>query len=252
MREQALPDHIREILAEIGSIRDIYTNDAVLLGRHSNAIIALPTARLIVRIAGNPQAFDQVDKSVRVTGWLRDRRYPCVPPASVQPFVARGHVVSLWRLLDAVDGTSAGGSELGRLLRSLHDQPLPRMTLVELTDPLDSVARALQANPEGVDQRDHSWLLERTEQLRRAWTQLAPAQQPGLIHGDAHPNNLIWLRDGEVLLGDWDHVARGPREWDLIQPHYMARRFARLTDQQLQDFTAAYGWDVRTWSGCNT
>jgi aminoglycoside phosphotransferase (APT) family kinase protein len=252
MPEQDLPERFRTILAEIESAHGFSTNDAVLLGRHSNTIIALPTAQLIVRVSGNPDAFDQVNTSVPVTRWLYGRGYPCVAPVNVQPFVAQGQVISLWRLLDAVDGPPGSGSELGHLLRSLHDQPHPPTTLIELTDPLASVARALLSSSEGLDQLDRSWLLERIEQLRRAWTELVPAQRAGLIHGDAHPNNLIRLRSGEVLLGDWDHVAHGPREWDLIQPHYMARRVARLTDEQLREFTAAYGWDVRTWSGCNT
>jgi thiamine kinase-like enzyme len=55
----------------------------------------------------------------------------------------------------------------------------------------------------------------------------------GLIHGDAHGGNLMRAESGEIILGDWDHVADGPREWDLIQIHYIRRRFGRGTDQGL-------------------
>jgi len=35
----------------------------------------------------------------------------------------------------------------------------------------------------------------------------------------------------------------------LIQPHYLRRRFYRHTAQDIDDFTAEYGWDVRDWAG---
>jgi hypothetical protein len=57
---------------------------------------------------------------------------------------------------------------------------------------------------------------------------------------------------GEIILGDWDHVAAGPREWDLIQIHYMHRRFGRASEDDIDAFTAAYGWDIRSWPGLDT
>ena len=57
---------------------------------------------------------------------------------------------------------------------------------------------------------------------------------------------------GEAILGDWDHVATGPREWDLIQIHYMHRRFGRADEDDIEAFTAAYGWDIRGWPGLDT
>lgn len=37
-----------------------------------------------------------------------------------------------------------------------------------------------------------------------------------LLHGDARPDNLLFLRDGAgVVLVDWQGVALGPREWDI-------------------------------------
>ena len=54
---------------------------------------------------------------------------------------------------------------------------------------------------------------------------------------------------GEVILGDWDHVAIGPREWDLIQIHFIHRRFGSTTEHDLDSFAAAYGWDIRDWPG---
>src|SRR5260370_1439726 len=57
---------------------------------------------------------------------------------------------------------------------------------------------------------------------------------------------------GQVILGDWDHVATGPREWDLVQIHYMQRRFGRATDEDISAFTSSYGWDIHNWPGLET
>ena len=67
----------------------------------------------------------------------------------------------------------------------------------------------------------------------------------GLIHGDAYPNNLLYARRG-VLLGDWDHVGHGPREWDLVQAVYFHRRFP-VPGDDLGAAASVYGWDLREW-----
>ncbi|MGI5206240.1 phosphotransferase [Spirillospora sp. CA-108201] len=243
----ALPDQIRLLIDAISERYSIPTGDARLVGQHSNTVIALPTARLVVRIAGTPKAFDRITQSVTVTRWLASRGFPCTEPAEADPFHVNAHVVSMWRLLDVCDGPPGTGAELGRLLRALHDQPVPPFKLQLMTDPLGSVAEAAQRHPHAMSNEDRSWLLTRISVMRTAWTRLVGVLSSGLIHGDAHTNNLIRVRNGEVVLGDWDHVAHGPREWDLIQPHYMRRRFNRHTEQDLHAFTAAYGWDVRTY-----
>jgi len=74
----------------------------------------------------------------------------------------------------------------------------------------------------------------------------------GLIHGDAHIGNLMRSASGQVILGDWDHVATGPREWDLVQIHYIHRRFGRAADEDINAFTTSYGWDIRDWPGLET
>ncbi|MBA9002821.1 phosphotransferase [Thermomonospora cellulosilytica] len=250
----ALPEDVHAVLAEVADRCRVPTGDARVLRRHSNTVIALPTARLLVRVAGNPAAFDGVTTSIQVTRWLASRGYPCVAPAKTAgPFRVNGRVVSVWQLADTTDDHTAGtGGELGRLLRLLHDQPAPPFPLPRLTDPLTGVAAAAEQHPDALTTRDRDWLTDRITQLRQRWTTLHYELPTGLIHGDAHSNNLLPLHGGGVLLGDWDHVAFGPREWDLIQIHYMQRRFGRHTAREIEEFTAAYGWDVRAWPGFET
>jgi hypothetical protein len=58
--------------------------------------------------------------------------------------------------------------------------------------------------------------------------------------------------DGAIILGDWDHVAIGPREWDLAQIYYTQRRFGRPPETDLDRFAEAYEWEPRCWPGLPT
>ncbi|WP_343953745.1 aminoglycoside phosphotransferase family protein [Nonomuraea longicatena] len=240
---------MRAVLDEAGKRLNVPAAGAELLRLHSNALFVLPGKKLVVRIATNPDALRRVAASVRVTQWLAERSFPCVVPAEVggQPLVVHGHVVSFWQYVEAEPTPVPGAGEMGEILRRLHAQASP-VGVDRLTDPLGSVARAVETACEAVSREHRDWLAHRIAALRRTWDELEFPHPPSLIHGDAHPNNLMRESSGRVILGDWDHVAVGPREWDLMQIHYMHRRFGRVSTAQLDEFAHAYGWDIREWS----
>jgi aminoglycoside phosphotransferase (APT) family kinase protein len=250
MASSDLYEEMRAVLDEVGKRLHVPTAEGELLRLHSNALYVLHGEELLVRIATNSDAFGQVASSVRVTRWLAEHDFPCVVPAEVkgQPFVIRDHVVSLWRYVQAVPAPTPSAGEMGEILRRLHAQPLPA-GVGRFTDPLGSVARAVETAPECVSRSHCDWLANRIAEMRRAWAEVQFPHPLGLIHGDAHPNNLMRDASGRVVLGDWDHVAAGPREWDLMQIHYMHRRFGRVSAEQLDEFAHTYGWDIREWPG---
>ena len=133
---------LRAVLLEVAQRLRIETSDARPVRRHSNMVLALPSAGMVLRVAGNPDSLDRVTASLAVTKWLGERGFPCVLPVDVeQPLVVGGRVVSVWRLLDVTSDAQVTGQELGRLLRTLHDQAKPPFPLRELGDPLAGVAR---------------------------------------------------------------------------------------------------------------
>jgi phosphotransferase family enzyme len=239
---------LRAAVVEVGRRCGVSVEDAELVREHSNAIVALPRAGLLVRVAGNPAALERIRRSVSVTRWLAGRGYPCVAPVGVEPFMAAGRPVSVWRLLDVADGPLGTGAELGGLLRALHEQPAPPFPLGDI-DPLAGVRQAVESAAGGLDEADRAWLRGRVGELAAAWERCRPALPYGLIHGDAHAGNLLRLRGGGVVLADWDHTANGPREWDLIQLPYLSRRFGRYGAEDVAEFSTVYGWDVREWGG---
>lgn len=234
-------------LVEVGRRLQVDVSEASLVHLQSNLVVALPAARLVVRVAG-AGSLDAVSSSVEVTRWLRSCGFPCVEPVG-SPFLWEDKVLSAWKLLDLDADRPPSGSELGQVLRQLHDQAPPPFELRRLTDPLSDAAAAVNS-PTGMAEGDRRWLSGRIGQMRRHWEELAPAQTRGLIHGDAHPGNLFRLQwGGGLVLGDWDGVSLGPREWDLVQIHYFARRFKRYDESDLEQFTQSYAWDVRDWEG---
>jgi aminoglycoside phosphotransferase (APT) family kinase protein len=242
------------VLDAAASRLGVPVHDARLLRLHGNASYALPSAGLIIRIATSPQVLGPIIASIAVTRWLAGRGFPCTVPADIddQPFVIDGYVVSAWRYLPTADTPAPTSAEMGDILGELHAQGDPAYPLPNLEDPLASVTATISEAPDAMSPASQSWLQERITSLRRQWSALDFPRAAGLIHGDAHIGNLMRAASGQAVLGDWDHVATGPREWDLAQIHYMDRRFGRAVENGLDAFAAAYGWDIRTWPGLDT
>jgi hypothetical protein len=250
----SLDDQVRAVLDKAAAHLAVPAHDARLLHLHSNASFALPSAGLVVRIATNPAALERVRASIAITRWLAGLGFPCVIPADIddQPLVIDGHVVSIWRYVPTADSPAPTGADIGRVLHALHAQDDPPAPLRQLDDPFASVAAALDEAPDSMPETSRDWLAERISWLRGQWSAMNFPLPAGLIHGDAHIGNLMRTAGGEVILGDWDHVAIGPREWDVVQIHYMQRRFGRAGDGGIEAFSAAYGRDIRGWPGLET
>ena len=132
---------MRAVLTEVGARISVPVENAELLRFHSNALFAIRPASLVIRIATNPDALQQVISSVRVTRWLDRLGFSCVVPAEISgyPCMIRGHVVSLWRYMDTTPEPPTG-AELGQLLRDLHARRPPHWLSI-LTDPLRTSGR---------------------------------------------------------------------------------------------------------------
>ncbi|MGW1974123.1 phosphotransferase family protein [Streptomyces sp. NPDC001889] len=242
------------IVAEVGDRLAVDVREAEVLHQHANAVIALPASGWVIRIATAPDALERVAASVRVTRWLAGRGFPCVVPADGvdQPLVVRGCVVSLWQRIDTATAPGPDAAGLARVLKQLHDQPELPFPLHRFEDPFDDVASAIAQCPGALSSPARTWLVARIDELRALWPHLPFTRPWALMHGDAHPNNLMHTTDGRIVLGDWDHTAIGPREWDLAQVHYTRRRFHRPSDADTDALAAAYGWDIREWEGLDT
>ena len=241
-----LPEIAPQALADAARRGGLDDSDRRLIRLFSTAVYHLPAADAVARIAlvTSPQSAARLATSVRFTRWLTHTGFPTVEPLDVdQPVVSHGCAVTFWRYLPQ-HGPAPGPADLGHLLRRLHSLAPPPFPLPAY-QPLVSVRRAIEAS-QAVNNDERAWLGGYCERLLDAYRQLAFDLPPGMIHGDAWWGNL--LRDGDqVVLADWDAVSTGPREIDLI-PTLQAPRFG-LPEHERDAFIAAYGHDIRGWSG---
>jgi len=221
---------------------------ARLLRMHSNTVFYLPASNAVARINTGLDGWNRVAASLAATRWLARQGFPTVRPKVSLPVVHDGVVVSFWEYEETV---KAGRSltALADLLRELHSYQDVSLELSPMPDPVLGTAHALQEHPGAFDGDDRDWLASEISVCGQRWNTMRFRLRAGLIHGDAHPNNLLYTRRG-VLLGDWDHVGYGPREWDLVQAVYFHRRFPAPRDD-LDAAARIYDWDLRTWPEVN-
>lgn len=219
---------------------------ARLLRVHSNTVFYLPASGAVARINTGADGAARVAASLAATRWLAQRGFPTVRPKVGRVVVHGGIVVSFWVFEETIPAARSL-TALARLLRELHDITDPGLDLPAMPAPLRSVTTALASHPHVLDAGDCTWLAGQIGECERRWAGMRFALPTGLVHGDAHPNNLLYTRRGP-LLGDWDHVGHGPREWDLVQSHYFHRRFPEAGDD-LNAAALAYGRDLREWPG---
>ncbi len=241
-----LPEVAPRALSDAARRCGLDDSGAGLIRLFSTAVYHLPAADAVARIAlvTSPQSAARLATSVRVTRWLAAAGFPAVEPLPVgQPVVSHGCAVTFWRYLPR-HGPQPGPADLGHLLSRLHRLGPPPFPLPAY-QPLGSVRRAIQAS-QAISDDERAWLNDHCQRLLHAYRQLDFDLPPGMIHGDAWQGNL--LRDGDrVVLADWDAVSTGPREIDLI-PTLQAPRFG-LPEHERDAFIAAYGHDIRGWSG---
>ncbi|GLW12381.1 aminoglycoside phosphotransferase [Microtetraspora sp. NBRC 13810] len=227
------------------------TRGAHLLRVRSNAVFKL-RGEIVVRIATAPDALTRLPVVLAVARWLAERGFPTVRPADElcdHPVVHSGRVVTFWRYVPASGRPTT--TQLGHILRDLHTLPVPPFSLKRLADPLAEVRRAVDRPSSVLTPCQREWLRERIDELTERWEDLEDAGPPVLLHGDAWIDNLLRCTDGHVVLCDWDGVAVGPREWDLVHTYHGQRRFG-LSKADVDAFAAAYGRDLRAWPGYST
>lgn len=227
--------------------------DAVLLHARSNAVYQLPREGLVLRLATVTAAqTDRAHKVVTVCRWLANHHGPSLGPADLaQPVFAAGAVATVWPYLPPSHPSTPAA--LGAALRDLHaitapPPPLPTyQPLIRLREALD-LDTARDAPALTADQ--HAWLADHADRLHAAYHAVTSCLGTGLVHGDAHTENLLHdAATNRWVLIDFDQAAHGPRELDLL---YAAPDHFHEPATDRDAFTRAYGHNLLTWSGWHT
>lgn len=233
----------REILAAAG-----LPDGAELLALGENAVFA--AGDLVVKVGRDAtretELLDRAEREVATASWLAKCGIPAVRAAADEARSVDGHPVTLWhRLPDAV--RPAGPADLASLLRLVHALPAPAFPLPR-RDLLGGVERWLRLAGDAIDPADAAYLRERRDGFATAAAALTPHLPVGPIHGDALPRNVHVGPEGTVLV-DLETFASDFREHDLVVMALSRDRYG-LPPESYDTFTGTYGWDVRTWEGC--
>ena len=226
---------------------DLDATDAQLMRLGENAIFALNSTPVVVRISRGIEVLSDARKEVRVAEWLNECGIPAARLHNIQqPVVVQDHPVTFWQRVED-SGEKASAGELGRILRHLHDCTMPDGLELPTFKIFGRVDSRLDRASE-IPQADIEFLRRRLAELRNAFASLVLDSTENAVHGDAHVKNLICTPHGERVLIDFEAFARGSREIDLAVTA-TEYEIGWHTSEDYKDFCSAYGYDVRGWDG---
>ncbi|RDI68575.1 aminoglycoside phosphotransferase family protein [Nocardia pseudobrasiliensis] len=222
---------------------------ARLLRHHTNAVYALVSAPVVVKI-DRPYGVRPPVDVVALMRWLQAQDVPAVPlAAAVQPLHIGGCAVTFWRYLPQQRPIVAADlAEPLRLLHGLRTRPAQWLPHRHLSDAFAHIAHAIEASAI-LSPFDRRLLHDERLRLAAGAADIEFFLRSGLIHGDAHHRNALWdSAAGRGVLCDWESVALGHPEWDLVTIEVHCRRFAH-PPVEYEKFCRDYGFDIRDWPG---
>ncbi|MFI6287659.1 phosphotransferase family protein [Streptomyces sp. NPDC051018] len=241
------PAELTGLIARAGRALGLDGHQPHLLRGHTNAVVRLGPAVLKIARKGTPAP--ALEHTVQLVRWLTDSGFPSVPlhPGVRQPLqLAADAPATVWTYLPQ-PARPIIAADLAAPLAALHrlsDPPVP----VRPLDNLDAIRRSLTA-ARTLDADDLAFLRHRTDRLEHRLKDVRYELPPGLVQGDAqHRNALHDTAAGRTVLCDWDTLAHGRPEWDLVTVEIHCRRFGH-GPAHYTDFATAYGFDVTAWPG---
>jgi Ser/Thr protein kinase RdoA (MazF antagonist) len=169
--------------------------------------------------------------------------------AAQQPLKAGNCMGTVWERLHEPDRGSRYGT-LGQLMHTFHQRTAGLRVPLEPWRQLASSDWRLAAQRDHYAAQDLTMLTQWSERIAGELDQVRPVLPGGVIHGQAEVGNVLF-RAGHPVFIDFEQVALGPREWDLVHTAAVIARFGR-PEQHYRDFADAYGFDVRAWEGYQT
>ncbi|MEV7208305.1 MULTISPECIES: phosphotransferase [unclassified Streptomyces] len=217
-----------------------------LLRGHTNAVVLLEKEQVVAKIARKGSRVEDVTRKVEFVRRLMAAGFPTVPLHPVdQPVLVDGHAVTFWTYLPQPE-QPVEAQQLAQPLRKLHNLPLPPLCFPE-HDNVGAIRRSLSAitclTPDSI-----RFMEAQTDRLAAELRDIRFPLARGLIQGDPQHRNALHAPDGGAVLCDWDTVAYGQPEWDLVTIEVHCRRFG-FGQHHYRRFADSYGWDVTAWPG---
>jgi hypothetical protein len=228
------------------------SDGARLIRFGENALFQLAAHPVIIRVARTVDYLPSVRKEVAVSQWLAREHFPAarVVEDLEQPLVVDGRPVTFWHAIRESDRKATYG-ELGAVLRDLHSLRVPGDLDLHEYDAFGRSALRIEVVP-GVPDDDREFLRKREGELHERVSALRFDLPKGPVHGDAHGDNLMVDRGGQVILIDFENFCFDHPELDLMVPATEYDSMGWASDSEYAAFVAAYGRDLRHWPGFST
>lgn len=232
-------------------IAERYGSDAelVLLGQSINQVFR--AGNLVIRVADTLAA---ATRQVLIHRALASLGIAVATPLDDAATVGK-LAVTVWPFIEA-DGGDPDYAGVGRTVRQLHDLDSEAVTtLVDLPRYHDFEWLDIEANLASLE-LVADVATEELAALEQAWERLKDWRRevgetagPMVVcHGDVHPDNIRFGKDGPVLI-DWDNLCLGPREWDHAALAAWPHRWGGGPDTYI-DFAEGYGDDLSATGAC--
>jgi len=235
----------QSILNEVCQLLELDIGGATPIRLAENAIWCVPGG-IIVRIAriGN---IDISSEEVAVARWLGKQGVSAVVPLDIdQPLEIRGRPVTLWQQLPPHrEGTYL---EVAKALKKLHSLEPPHF--LSQMEPLAGVEQRIKSSTK-LDTSKYEWMLQYSKELEARWNNRPSGLSECVVHGDAWGGNCVVDQQGISYLLDFERVALGPPEWDLVSTAIEVFDGWLSSDTYAQ-FCKIYGLDVSQWDGFDT
>jgi Ser/Thr protein kinase RdoA (MazF antagonist) len=218
----------------------------------SNAVFGIDKTH-VLRVMRPTTSLVDVQREIHLAREFARLNVPAVRLADIpaqQPLKALNCLGTVWeRLLDEPDHNNLY-RPLGQLLQLFHQRTVELRVPLEPWHQLASSDRRLAELRSHYAPEDVAMLTRWSRRISATLDQVEPMLPDGVIHGQAEIGNVLF-RAGQPVLIDFEQVAIGPREWDLVHTAVAVTRLGR-PEQCYRDFADAYGVDIRTWDGYET
>jgi aminoglycoside phosphotransferase (APT) family kinase protein len=222
-----------------------------LLRFGSNAVFGIGEAH-VLRVMRPTTSEADVYREIELVHEFTRLNVPTARLADIparQPLKTGNCLGTVWERLDEPDRDSLY-RPLGQLLRIFHQRTAGLRVRLEPWHPLASSDWRLARLREHYTPEDVTMLRRWSGRIADELDQVKPVLPSGVIHGQAEVGNVLF-RAGHPVLIDFEQVATGPREWDLVHTAVTVTRFGR-PEQRYRDLADAYGFNVRAWDGYQT
>lgn len=225
-----------------------YDTEYELVRLGSNAIYKLKDYNYVVRISKPDLNIDILELRHQFIEELGQTGFPLIRMVKDYPrLVLSGcHVVAWHYEYDM--RKNVDWIEFGELIKRFQSESNDLLKKSDLNlpkhNPFQKVRERLSYIKERdlLEEADLKYFFSQCERLEKLYADYVPVLGMSAIHGDAHTGNVITTDKGLVLC-DFDEIAIGPKEYDLVPAASIITRF-NIDMKNFEKLSEVYGYNL--------